>query len=98
MLGITSLGVERVRLVLLLLLLLIAFSLLVALARARDRLPGLPRAIDEPPEDIHPVEVALLWSAYRHHLSPRTAYRTELIHLARIGAIDRKSTRLNSSH
>jgi hypothetical protein len=83
----SSLTVERVRLVLLLLLILAAFSFLVALARARDRVAGLPRTLQEPPEDIHPVELALLWSAYRHHLSPRTAYRTAIIHLARIGAI-----------
>ena len=46
------------------------------------------REIDEPPEDIHPVDLAFLWSAYRKHLSPRTAYRAGLLHLASIGAVD----------
>lgn len=61
---------------------------LVALAYRRDRVAGVPRHLQEPPEDIHPVELAYLWSAYRGALSPKTAYRTQLLHLARLRAID----------
>lgn len=67
-----------------------AFMLLmVLLARRRDRVRGVPSILQEPPEpSVHPVELALLWSAYRGHLSPKTAYRTQLLHLARTGAIE----------
>jgi Predicted membrane protein (DUF2207) len=65
----------------------IIFALIFLLARARDHPPGLPKELDEPPEDMHPVDLAILWSAFRHHVSARTAYRAEVIHLARIGAI-----------
>jgi uncharacterized membrane protein len=61
---------------------------LVAVAYRRDRVPGVPRHLQEPPEDVHPVELAYLWSAYRGSLSPRNAYRTQLLHLARLRAID----------
>lgn len=61
---------------------------LVAIAYRRDRVACIPRHLQEPPEDIHPVELAYLWSAYRGALSPKTAYRTQLLHLARLRAID----------
>jgi uncharacterized membrane protein YgcG len=61
---------------------------LVLIAYRRDRVPGVPRHLQEPPEDIHPVELAYLWSAYRGRLSPKTAYRTQLLHLVRLRAIE----------
>jgi Predicted membrane protein (DUF2207) C-terminal domain len=78
---------ERVSLVLLAVGLPLIFALLVWLARLRDRIPSVPTTLTEPPEDLHPVDLAILWSAYRKHLSPRTAYRAEILHLARIRAI-----------
>jgi hypothetical protein len=82
-----SLGSERARLVVLAVALPFVFGLVWLTARLRDRIPGVPRVIDERPGRIHPVDLAMLWSAYRHHLSPRTAYRTEILHLARTGAV-----------
>ena len=61
---------------------------MVVLARRRDRVPGTPRYLQEPPEDIHPVDLAMLWSAYRRSLQPKNAYRAQLLHLARTGVID----------
>lgn len=63
-------------------------ALLVLLAYRRDRVPRIPRHLQEPPEDLHPVQLAVLWSAYRGHLSPKTAYRTQLLHLARTGVVE----------
>lgn len=61
---------------------------MVVLARRRDRVPGVPRHLQEPPEDIHPVDLAMLWSAAEGHLEPKNAYRAQMLHLARTGAID----------
>ena len=61
---------------------------MVVLARRRDRVPGVPRHLQEPPEDIHPVDLAMLWSAAEGHLQPKNAYRAQMLHLARTGAID----------
>jgi Predicted membrane protein (DUF2207) len=83
----TTLQGERLRLVLLALGLPVVFALLLLAARRRDHVPGTPSLLTEPPEDLHPVDLAILWSAYRKHISPRTAYRAEILHLARIGAI-----------
>ena len=66
----------------------VAMALLVLLAYRRDRVPGVPRFLQEPPEDAHPVEVALLWSTHRKQLAPKTAYRTQFLHLARAGVLD----------
>jgi uncharacterized membrane protein len=63
-----------------------AYVFLVLLAKLRDRVPGVPRVVQEPPEE-DPVETALLWSAWRGHLNPMAAYRTQLLHLASSGAI-----------
>src|SRR5438128_9016406 len=57
-------------------------------AAVRDRVAGVPRQLSAPPETIHPVDLAFLWSAARRHLSPRSAYRAGLLHLARTGAIE----------
>jgi len=61
--------------------------LLIALARLRDRVPGVPELLEQPPEP-DPVQGALLWSAWQGHLSPQNAYRAQLLHLADIGAIE----------
>lgn len=64
-----------------------ALLLLVALSRMRDRVAGVPRVVEEPPEDLHPVELSYLWDAYEGRYLPRNAFRTQLLHLARRGAI-----------
>jgi uncharacterized membrane protein YgcG len=61
---------------------------MVLLARRRDRVAGVPRVLQEPPEDLHPVDLAMLWSAYRGHLEPKNAYRAQMLHLARTRVID----------
>jgi uncharacterized membrane protein len=65
----------------------VALALLVLLARYRDRVPGVPKLLEEPPED-DPVEAAVLWSAWQGHLSPQNAYRAQVLRLARLGAIE----------
>jgi uncharacterized membrane protein YgcG len=65
----------------------IALALLVLLARFRDRAPGVPRILEEPPED-DAVAAAALWSAWQGHLAPQNAYRTQVLRLARLGAIE----------
>ena len=61
--------------------------LLIALAGWRDRVPGVPELLEQPPE-ADPVQGALLWSGWQVHLSPQNAYRAQLLHLADIGAIE----------
>lgn len=61
---------------------------MVVLARRRDRVADVPRYLQEPPEDIHPVDLAMLWSAAEGHLEPKNAYRAQMLHLARTEAID----------
>lgn len=74
---------------------------LVAIARARaGRAPGVPQLLTEPPEDVHPAELAILWGSFRRS-SPLTAamgvfdpwtqralFQTELLHLAQQGVIE----------
>jgi uncharacterized membrane protein YgcG len=48
----------------------------------------VPRILQEPPEAMHPAQLALLWSAFRGHFAPRDAYRAELLHLASTGVIE----------
>ncbi len=72
-----------------LLVLIPLFALgMVLVARRRDRVPGVPRYLQEPPEDIHPVDLAMLWSAHRGSLKPKNAYRAQMLHLARTGVIE----------
>jgi uncharacterized membrane protein YgcG len=59
----------------------------VVLARMRDRVHEVPSILEQPPED-DPVVAALLWSAWRGHLSPQNAYRAQILRLARLGAIE----------
>jgi len=51
----------------------LAFPVLLAamliVAARRDRVPGVPALLPEPPEDIHPVDLAALWCAYHHSLT-----------------------------
>jgi uncharacterized membrane protein YgcG len=65
----------------------VACALLVLLARLRDRVSDVPELLDQPPED-DAVAAALLWSAWRGHLSPQNAYRAQVLRLARLGALE----------
>jgi uncharacterized membrane protein len=65
----------------------LALAGLVLLARYRDRVPGVPKLLEEPPED-DPVQAAVLWSAWEGRLSPQNAYRAQVLRLARLGAIE----------
>ena len=74
---------------------------LVTVARARaGRAPGVPELVREPPEEIHPAELAILWGSFRRS-SPLTAamgvfdpwtqralFQTELLHLAKQSVIE----------
>jgi hypothetical protein len=62
-------------------------GLMVVAARRRDRVPDVPRHLQEPPERIHPVEVAVLWSTVHGSLHPKTAYRAQLLHLMHTGVL-----------
>jgi uncharacterized membrane protein YgcG len=64
------------------------YLLLIVIARLRDRVPGVPRIITEPPEDIRPMELVQLWGAYRGAIDARAAYRTQLLHLVETRAIE----------
>jgi len=64
------------------------FAAMVLLARRRDRVPGVPRHLQEPPEDIHPVELAKMWAVANGRLGSANVYRTQMLHLANIGAIE----------
>jgi uncharacterized membrane protein len=66
----------------------VILAALVVLSRLRDRVPGVPRIIQEPPEDIHPMDLARLWGQANGTVSPQDAYRTQMLHLARSGVID----------
>jgi uncharacterized membrane protein len=68
----------------------VALALLVLLARYRDRVPGVPKILEQPPEE-DPVQGSVLWSAWAGHLSPQNAYRAQLLKLARLGAIQMKA-------
>lgn len=69
---------------------------LVAIARIRDRVPGVPRLLQDPPEDLHPMQLAQLWGAYRGAVNPQDAYRTQLLHLASTGVIEMRGEGLVS--
>ena len=44
--------------------------------------------LQEPPEELHPVDLAQLWGAAQGKLSMQNEYRAQMLHLARIGAIE----------
>ena len=80
---------------------LLAIGGLVIWARSRGRrVGGVPEVLAEPPEDIHPGELAVLWGSFRRG-SPllaatglfdpgtqRSLYQTELLHLAQQRVIE----------
>jgi hypothetical protein len=68
----------------------VALALFVLLARYRDRVPDVPKVLEQPPED-DPVQGSLLWSAWQGHLSPQNAYRAQVLKLASLGAIEMKA-------
>jgi hypothetical protein len=78
---------ERRWVVVLLLGVPVACALFVLVARLRDRVPDVPELLEQPPED-DAVAGALLWSAWRGHLSPQNAYRAQVLRLARLGALE----------
>jgi uncharacterized membrane protein len=80
--------VETVLVWVLLFLVPLYCAVMVLVARRRDRVPGVPRYLQEPPEDIHPVDLAMLWSASRSSVEPKNAYRAQLLHLTRTGVIE----------
>jgi hypothetical protein len=65
-----------------------AMAGVVIWARRRDRVPSVPRHLQDPPGAAPPAKLALLWSAYRKRPSPKTAYRAQFLHLTDIGVID----------
>lgn len=65
-----------------------AMVVLLVISKVRDRVPGVPRALQDPPEDLHPLVVAELMSSFRGVLHPSLAYRTELLHLVGEGNIE----------
>jgi uncharacterized membrane protein len=60
---------------------------LLVVALRRDRVPGVPRELRDPPEDIHPVDLAILWGSYAHESPTKNAYRAQLLWLAQQGVI-----------
>ncbi|MGH2685000.1 MAG: DUF2207 domain-containing protein, partial [Actinomycetota bacterium] len=71
----------------LLVLVPLLLAAMVIVARRRDRVPDVPRQLQEPPERIHPVELAVLWSAVHGRLHPKTAYRAQMLHLMHTGVL-----------
>ena len=65
----------------------VTLALFVLMAKVRDRVPEVPEILEQPPED-DAVNGALLWSAWWGRLSPRNAYRAQILRLARLGAIE----------
>jgi uncharacterized membrane protein len=68
----------------------LVLALFVLMGRFRDRIVEAPRTLEQPPED-DAVQGSLLWSAWLGHLLPQNAYRTQLLHLANVGAIELKA-------
>lgn len=65
----------------------VMLALFIYMARIRDRVHEVPPILEQPPED-DPVQAALLWSAWWGRLSPRNAYRAQILRLARLGAVE----------
>lgn len=59
----------------------------VLMSRLRDRVPGAPKVLSEPPED-DVVEAAFLWDAWLGRNMPLNAYRAQLLRLVRLGAVE----------
>ena len=62
--------------------------LMLVVGALRDREPEVPRTLQEPPSDIHPVKLTLMWNTYRKDLGARDAYRAQFMHLVRQGAVE----------
>ncbi len=60
---------------------------LLIVSYRRDRVSGVPRILRDPPEDIHPVDLAVLWGSYAHESPTQNAYRAQLLWLAQQGVI-----------
>jgi hypothetical protein len=62
---------------------------MVVVARLRERAPGVPRTLSEPPEPkIRPPRLALEWSGYRRKPDTQNAFRSQILHLASERVID----------
>ena len=66
----------------------LVFAALVVISRLRDRVRGAPRMLETPPEEIHPVELAQMWAAASGRSGTKHIYRTQMLHLAHIGAVE----------
>ncbi|MGH2687163.1 MAG: DUF2207 family protein [Actinomycetota bacterium] len=66
----------------------LVFVVAMMASRLRDRVPGIPDMLQDPPEELHPVDLAQLWGAAQGKLSMQHEYRAQMLHLARIGAIE----------
>ncbi|MGH2711581.1 MAG: DUF2207 family protein [Actinomycetota bacterium] len=78
---------------------LLILALLVGRARGHG-VPGVPEILQEPPEEIHPAELAVLWGSFKRQspllaatgvfdpFTQRALYQTELLHLAQEGVIE----------
>jgi uncharacterized membrane protein len=66
----------------------VLLAALVVISRLRDRVPGVPKLLESPPEEMHPVELAQMWAAANGRLGTQHVYRTQMLHLANIGAIE----------
>lgn len=71
--------------------LLLGLPLLLAgfvwMARLRDRAPGVPKLLEQPPED-DAVEAAFVWDAWLGRGTAPNAYRAQILRLVRIGAVE----------
>jgi uncharacterized membrane protein len=64
---------------------------LVGISRLRDREPSVPRILrepPEPPETMHPVDLAAIWGSYSGRRPAADAYRAEILYLAQTGVIE----------
>jgi uncharacterized membrane protein YgcG len=65
--------------------------LLVVASRIRDREPNVPKILREPPEPpevMHPVDLAAIWGSYSGRRPAGDAYRAEILYLAQTGVIE----------
>jgi uncharacterized membrane protein YgcG len=65
--------------------------LLVGISRLRDREPNVPRILREPPEPpevMHPVDLAAIWGSMAGRRPAADAYRAEILYLAQTGVIE----------
>ena len=62
--------------------------LIVWRARVRERIPGIPHHLTEPPEEaIRPARLALEWSMYLRRLDTPNAFRAQVMEMARQGFV-----------